>query len=185
MDQLQYHVETKFSPAGRTVYSTTQILQIFFKIVLFSLRVMFAIFVDMLTFISNLVIPKKPKSIAGQLALVTGGANGLGRETARALAKQKCNIVICDLNLQDARITAKEIECEFGVTTKVYKTDVSDFKAIELLKKNIEADIGYVDILVNNAGVVPLMSLREGKYHDYQTVMNVNVMSHLFVSSPL
>ncbi|CAO1430813.1 unnamed protein product [Diamesa tonsa] len=96
----------------------------------------------------------KPKNIGGQLALVTGGGNGLGREIALRLAKEGCNIVIVDLDLRGAQNTAKEIEEKCKVTALAYKVDVSDYEAVERLKVDIEKSIGTVDILVNNAGNV-------------------------------
>lgn len=50
------------------------------------------------------------------------------------------------------------------------------------LRKEIEGSLGPVDILVNNAGVLPLMSLREGKPEDIQKVLEINLLSHFWVS---
>ena len=49
------------------------------------------------------------------------------------------------------------------------------------LVHQIKFDVGFVDILDNNAGILPLMSLREGKYNDYQIIMSVNVLSSFCV----
>lgn len=182
MKQVQNHIDKSSSPASQVVYTKYELFRICLKVFVFFLRVLVAYFENFLTFMVELVNPKKPKNIAGQLALVTGGAKGLGREIARSLARQKCNIVICGQDLESGIAVAKEIEEEFGVRVKAYKCDIADHNQIKELKENIEADVGFVDILVNNAGILPLMSLREGKYTDYQRIINVNTLGCFWVT---
>lgn len=97
------------------------------------------------------------------------------------MAKEKCNVVIIDLNLNEAEKAALEIKEKFSVKTAAYKVDVTDYDAIQQLKKDIEESLGCVDILVNNAGVLPTISLREGQPSDIQKIINVNVASHFWV----
>ena len=124
----------------------------------------------------------KPKNIGGQLALVTGGGNGLGREIALRLAKEGCNIVIVDLDLRGAQNTAKEIEEKCKVTALAYKVDVSDYEAVEKLKEDIEKSIGTVDILVNNAGILSFQYLKDLKPQEIQKIVNVNLTANFWVS---
>lgn len=124
----------------------------------------------------------KPKNVGGQLALVTGGGNGLGREIALRLAKEGCNIVIVDLDLRGAQNTAKEIEEKCKVTALAYKVDVSDYEAVERLKVDIEKSIGTVDILVNNAGILSFQYLKDLKPHEIQKIINVNLTANIWVS---
>lgn len=124
----------------------------------------------------------KPKNIGGQLALVTGGGNGLGREIALRLAKEGCNIVIVDLDLRGAQNTAKEIEEKCKVTALAYKVDVSDYEAVERLKVDIEKSIGTVDILVNNAGILSFQYLKDLKPNEIQKIINVNLTANIWVS---
>ena len=131
-------------------------------------------------FFENLFISKKPKSISGQLALVTGSANGLGKAIAFRLAREGCNVVIIDLNLIEAQKTAAEINEKFKVKTAAYKIDVSDFNAIQQLKIDIEKSLGDLDILVNNAGILSAISLREGSPSDIQKLIDVNLSSHFW-----
>ena len=128
----------------------------------------------------NFCTARKPKSITGQLALVTGSANGLGREIAFRLAREGCDVVIVDLNLNEAQKTAAEISEKFKVKTAAYKVDVSDYEAIQQLKKDIEKSLGDLDILVNNAGILSAISLREGSPSDIQKLIDVNLSSHLW-----
>jgi all-trans-retinol dehydrogenase (NAD+) len=69
--------------------------------------------------IKDLVTPSEPKNISGQLALVTGGANGLGRAICLQLAKEGCNVVVVDLDEGNALKTA--VDCEkFNIKAKAY-----------------------------------------------------------------
>jgi all-trans-retinol dehydrogenase (NAD+) len=131
--------------------------------------------------IKDLVTPTPPKEISGQLALVTGGANGLGRAICLQLAKEGCNVVVVDLDEVNAAKTVADCE-KFNVKARAYKTDVSDYSAVKELNKAVEIDMGPVDILVNNAAVLPLVSLREGTERDLDRIIDVNFKSHVWVS---
>ena len=182
MQNLQDYQSWKYVAAERLQYKYQDMLNLHWKFFLSFVNLGFGLLLHFCGILVKIVMPEVPKNISGQLALVTGGANGLGREIARCLAKEKCNIVICDLDIENAEKTAKEIESEFGVTTKAYKVDVSDFEAVDNLKKSIEEDVGFVDILVNNAGVMAITSLREGKPSDYKKIFDINVMSSFWVN---
>lgn len=132
--------------------------------------------------IKNLFNPKSPKNISGQLALVTGGGHGLGREIAIRLAKEGCNIAIADLDIAAATETATIIKA-FKVDAKAFNCDVSKYEEVRNLARNIEKEMGPVDILINNAGLMPKFSLLEGTSSDLENILNVNVKSHLWVSN--
>ena len=87
----------------------------------------------------------------GQIALVTGGASGIGKATCLALAKRGCNIAIVDLNFEKADKASKQIK-KLGRETLVFKADVSDSKDVKEVILEIKNAFGRIDILVNNAG---------------------------------
>lgn len=122
------------------------------------------------------------KNISGQVALVTGSANGLGRAIAFRLAQENCNIAVADINYKSAVRTANEIKEKFRVKAEAYKVDVADPESIRQLKVDIEASLGAVDILVNNAGMLTNASFREYTDHQLQKIIDVNFTSHFFVS---
>lgn len=62
------------------------------------------------------------------------------------------------------------------------QVDVSNYDEVLQISQTIENDLGAVDILVNNAGLLPSISLREGGPKDIEKVMDVNLMSHFWVS---
>lgn len=127
------------------------------------------------------IVQKPEKNIQGQLALVTGGGNGLGKSIALELAKQKVNVAIADLDFPAAERVAGDCR-SFGVKAKAFKCNVGIFADIKQLSRDIEEELGPVDILINNAGVMPAISFQEGKPEDIQQILDVNVTSQIWVS---
>lgn len=116
-------------------------------------------------------------SLNGRNAIVTGGARGIGAETAILLAKNGANIVIADLI--DGKETVEKIEAldrkAFFVSTNVaIKTDVQKMVEIGIEK------FGHIDILVNNAGVVHRDSLLETSEATWDRVVSVVLKGTFF-----
>ncbi len=84
----------------------------------------------------------------GQVALVTGGARGLGRATALALAEQGCDVVVADILADDARKTAALVG-ERDVRGLAVECDVSAENAVVGLIERVVSDFGRLDVLVN------------------------------------
>jgi len=94
--------------------------------------------------------------VANKVALITGGASGLGLASARRLAQEGATVVIADINLEQGKAAAREIP---GVCFELL--DVTrEANWIALIDKVI-ADYGHLDILVNSAGVVRLASIED------------------------
>uniref|UniRef100_A0A182MI27 Short-chain dehydrogenase/reductase 3 n=1 Tax=Anopheles culicifacies TaxID=139723 RepID=A0A182MI27_9DIPT len=119
------------------------------------------------------------KNISGWTALVTGGANGLGRDICLQLAQTGCHIAVVDLDDVNGEQTVADVR-KLGVKAQFFKADVSSYEAVSKLKMEVSTKLGPVDILVNNAGVLPLMSLREGTPDDLKKVIEINLLSHLW-----
>lgn len=89
--------------------------------------------------------------LTGKTAIVTGGANGIGKATAMILAKHGANISIGDFNLEDAEKTAKEIE-QLGVKALAISCNVlKDEDLVNLVETTVK-ELGGIHILINNAG---------------------------------
>ena len=96
---------------------------------------------------------KTPASLAGQVALVTGGSRGIGREIAAALAEAGCDTAVASRDLEQSEASAAEIRRQAGVRTLGAVCDVSERESVhELFVRLREWSSGRLDILVCNAG---------------------------------
>jgi 3-oxoacyl-[acyl-carrier protein] reductase len=110
----------------------------------------------------------------GQIALVTGGGQGIGKAISLALAKDGADVVIFDLNLEKAEEVSKEIE-GLGRRSLILRIDVVKPEEVEDgFRKAIEA-LGRLDILVNNAGITKDALLIRMKDEDWDKVLDVNL----------
>ncbi len=112
----------------------------------------------------------------GQFAVVTGGARGIGKAIAEALARKGVNLVIADISLEQAKDTSAEIE-SLGIKTMAVKLDVSKSDEVSKIFEDISKECGRIDILVNNAGVTRDSLILRMKEEDWDTVMNINLKS--------
>ena len=85
--------------------------------------------------------------LKGKVALITGGARGLGASIAKHFSKEGAKIILCDINTDLANKIAKELG------GKAYYMDVSNSKNVEETFSKINSDFNQLDILVNNAGI--------------------------------
>ena len=121
-------------------------------------------------------------SLAGRVAVVTGGAWGLGKAAARRLAEAGASLLIADIDAAKASATAREIGEQFTVAAIPVVMDVTDGAAIERAADLAVGELGRIDIWINNAGVpsnVPLLEMTES---EWDRVMAVNLRG-LFLGS--
>jgi len=112
--------------------------------------------------------------LAGKVALVTGGAQGIGKAVALLLARNGADIVVSDINLEKAEETAKEVQT---LTRKALatKVDVATLGDVEKMVETILAQFGKVDILVNNAGIARDKLILRMTEEDWDAVLNINL----------
>jgi acetoacetyl-CoA reductase len=106
-----------------------------------------------------------------RLALVTGGARGLGAAISVALKEAGHRVVACDVNEQ----TAKEFTEKTGIP--VYLIDVSDFNSVKENVAKIVAEHGPIEIVVNNAGITRDAPLHKLSVENWEAVIKVNLNS--------
>jgi len=111
----------------------------------------------------------------GRHALVTGGAKGLGRVMAEALAEAGADVAIASRTLSDCQKAAEEIAAETGRRTAAFQADMTVAADIERLKVEIESGFGSIDILVNNAGINIRGAIQDLTESEWQAVMDANV----------
>ena len=120
--------------------------------------------------------------LTGKVALVTGGAIGLGNEYVETLASKGCDVAILDINYEKAREEAARIQAETGHHVKAYYGDVGEEADVIKAVGEIVYDFGRIDILVNNAGILLYGPKEDGKdpFMDYSLetwdrVMKTNI----------
>jgi 3-oxoacyl-[acyl-carrier protein] reductase len=112
--------------------------------------------------------------LEGKVAVITGGARGIGREIGLTLAKEGADIVICDINMELAAKTQQEIE-SLGRRSLSVLTDVTNFShAEETVNKTLDK-FQKIDILINNAGITRDGLLIRMKEEDWDMVLSVNL----------
>jgi 3-oxoacyl-[acyl-carrier protein] reductase len=112
--------------------------------------------------------------LEGRSALITGSAQGIGKEIALILANEGCDIAVSDINLALATETAKEIE-GLGRKTVAVGGNVANFDDCKaMIDKTVET-LGKIDILVNNAGITRDGLLMRMKEEDWDLVLDVNL----------
>ncbi|XP_037820339.1 uncharacterized oxidoreductase SERP2049-like [Lucilia sericata] len=121
------------------------------------------------------------RNIRGQVAVVTGGARGLGRDIAKELAARGCHIAIVDIKENLALETAQYLTETFDIKSKAYKVDVSDYGQLELLRVSITADLGTPTIIINNAAVLVGSSLTNLSPHEVKQMIEVNFTAVYYI----
>ncbi|KAL2738175.1 estradiol 17-beta-dehydrogenase 11-like isoform X1 [Vespula maculifrons] len=119
------------------------------------------------------------KNISGEIALVTGGAGGLGRALALHLVKHNAIIVIWDIDQKGIDETMKLIRAAGGICYG-YICDIRNRESIYKMAQLVREEIGQVTILINNAGVVNIGIFWETPDDLLTHLMEVNVMSQMW-----
>jgi len=109
----------------------------------------------------------------GKVALVTGGASGIGRSICLRLALKKITVLVVDLNLEAAQATVEEIT-KNGGNAEAYAVDVSNNEQVLALFNNINEE-HTIDILINNAGVAHIGNIEQTSESDLDRLYNINV----------
>jgi NAD(P)-dependent dehydrogenase (short-subunit alcohol dehydrogenase family) len=111
----------------------------------------------------------------GKTALVTGGARGLGKTMAAALAEAGADIALTGRSLGSCQAAAKEIADATGRTVRAFAGDVTVARDVERLHAEVTAACGDVDILVNNAGTNIRGTLDQLSEADWDSVIDTNL----------
>jgi len=115
-----------------------------------------------------------------KVALVTGGAAGIGRATAERFANEGATVVICDVNEEAGQVVARNL----GADSRFYQVDISNRSAVQAWVDDVMARYGHIDVLVNNAGIVrdgQLVKFKDGEITgrmseaDFDLVIGVNL----------
>ncbi len=117
-----------------------------------------------------------------KIAIVTGGAQGLGAAICRRLADEGADVVVADLNLAQAEQTAQELAQATSRRIRAHGVNVSDEGQVQALFDGVVAEFGRVDIVVANAGIVRSGPVDEMSLADWRLVLEVNLTGYFLTS---
>lgn len=121
--------------------------------------------------------PKKVKefvNLNGKVAIITGGASGIGFASAKRLAEAGAIIALCDINESKGKDAAAEIQ-KLGAEARFYVCDVTSDSDCRHAVNSIFEDFGRIDILFNNAGIIWRKSVTELTEDEWDAVLDVNL----------
>ena len=116
------------------------------------------------------------QNFTGKVAFVTGAANGIGRATALAFARDGAHVVVADISEQGNQETARMIE-DLGGRAIAVKCDVSEPQSVTTMANEVRKQFGRADIVVNCTGIYPQTNFTDMTYDDWRKVMSVNLDS--------
>jgi NAD(P)-dependent dehydrogenase (short-subunit alcohol dehydrogenase family) len=119
---------------------------------------------------------KAPRSLAGKVVAITGGARGIGRATATALIAQGARVAIGDIDHELAKQTASEL----GSGTLGLPLDVTDRASFDAFLTEVERGLGPLDVLVNNAGIMPIGPFLEETDATAKRMIDINLYGVLY-----
>jgi len=118
--------------------------------------------------------------VEGKVAVVTGGALGIGKASCLLLAKEGARVAVTDILEKEGKEAAKEIKTAGGMA-EFWRLDVTDEKAVKKVFADIDREFGKVDVLVNNAGIAGVSkNTHEITEEEWDQVMAVNVKGVFF-----
>ena len=111
--------------------------------------------------------------LKGKVAIITGGARGMGASHVRLFVSEGAKVVFTDLNEDEGR----KLEEELGGNAKFIKHDVTDASGWDKVVKETEKIFGPINILVNNAGISMNKSIIEMTEAEYRKIVDINQVS--------
>src|SRR3989440_992900 len=110
----------------------------------------------------------------GQVALVTGGGQGIGQAIALRFAREGADVALVDVNRETVEAVGREVQ-GLGRRAAVRVADISDYFEIQAAVEELAAELGRLDVLINNAGVEKRAPFLEIRQEDWQRQLDVNL----------
>src|SRR2546423_6832359 len=114
---------------------------------------------------------KEPRSLQGKVVAITGGARGIGKATAQALAREGARVAIGDLD----SLLAEQVAAELGGEAVGLELDVTRRDSFADFLDQVTERLGPVDVLINNAGIMPLGVFADEDDATAQRMIDINL----------
>lgn len=112
--------------------------------------------------------------LKGKVAIITGGAKGIGKATAKKFLAEGAAIAIWDIDESAGKSAVVDLQSN-GHQVRFYRVNTTDFNAVSKAAEQVHHDFGGIDILVNNAGITRDASLKKMTPEQWQQVIDVNL----------
>ena len=122
------------------------------------------------------------RDFSGDVAVITGAAQGLGFAVAGLLAKRGATVVVADVNASGAQAAARALQ-DAGCQAHAIDVDVTDEDAVNTFARTVRESVGGVGILVNNAGYYHAQPVPEIRSADFDRVLAINLKSVFLVTA--
>jgi sorbitol-6-phosphate 2-dehydrogenase len=122
------------------------------------------------------------KTLPNRIALVTGGAQGLGRAICLRLAQEGCHVVVADLNEPSAIDTARLITATTDRRAIAVKVDVTDEVQVTAMTEKALQEFGQLDLVVSNAAILIADEISQFPAEKWRAVMNVNLFGYFLTA---
>jgi sorbitol-6-phosphate 2-dehydrogenase len=121
-------------------------------------------------------------NLQNKVAIVTGGAQGLGQAISQRLAREGCRVLIADVNEAGVNATAASAATETGQRVLGMKVDVTQEADVKALFDRAVQEFGRVDIVVANAAILIAEPIADADAERWRAVMNVNLFGYFLVT---
>ncbi len=122
------------------------------------------------------------RPLEDRIAIVTGGAQGLGQAISMRLAQEGAHVLVADVNEESAKATAAEIVGGTDRKAIALKVDVTDEAQVEGMVGRAMQEFGRLDIVVSNAGILIAEQVTEFPAEKWRAVINVNLFGYFLVA---
>ncbi|MFZ6646023.1 3-oxoacyl-ACP reductase FabG [Undibacterium sp. TJN25] len=119
--------------------------------------------------------------LRGNVAIVTGGAQGIGKATALKFAREGAKVVVCDLNADAVASTVEECRAAGGEALG-FRVDVTSRASLDEMVEAVRGKYGRIDTLVNNAGITRDARLQKMTDSQFEEVIDVNLRAVFYAA---
>ncbi|KFV80542.1 Epidermal retinol dehydrogenase 2, partial [Struthio camelus australis] len=127
-----------------------------------------------------LIVPKRKKSVEGEIVLITGAGSGIGRLLSIKFARLGATLVLWDINQEGLKETSRLAKENGAVRVQSYICDCSKRQEVHRAADQVKKEVGDVSILINNAGIVTGKRFIDCPDSLVEKTMEVNIMAHFW-----